>query len=77
VAVMIRLKRIGAKGKPQYKIIAIDKEKRRDGKPLEVIGFYDPINNSKTFVNKIAAENWIKKGAIPSLTVASIIKKFN
>lgn len=76
MAVVIRLTRRGAKKKPFYRIVAIDSRSPRDGEYLENVGTYDPLkktDNIKVDTEKALA--WIKKGATPSRTVASIFKK--
>ena len=68
--------RRGAKKKPFYRIVAADSRSPRDGKFLEMLGTYDPLkseNNIKIDAEKVAS--WIKKGAKPSETVASLLKK--
>ena len=68
--------RRGAKKKPFYRIVAADSRSPRDGKFLEMLGTYDPLksaNNIKIDSEKVAS--WIKKGAKPSETVASLLKK--
>jgi len=68
--------RRGAKKKPFYRIVAADSRSPRDGKFLEMLGTYDPLkseNNFKIDTEKVTA--WIKKGAKPSETVASLLKK--
>ncbi len=74
--VVLRLTRRGAKKKPFYRIVATDSRNPRDGRFLEVLGTYDPLkteNNIKVDADKAMA--WIKKGAQPSQTVASLLKK--
>ena len=74
--VRIRLRRDGAKNSPYYRIVVADQRSPRDGKFIELIGTYDPKlkeNNFKIDLEK--AEAWMKKGAQPSETVASFIKK--
>jgi small subunit ribosomal protein S16 len=76
MAVSIRLRREGAKNRPYYKIVVADSRSPRDGKFIEIIGTYDPKtpgNNSSLKVER--AEYWISKGAQPSDTVRSLIKK--
>jgi small subunit ribosomal protein S16 len=76
LAVVIRLTRRGAKKKPFYRIVAADCRCPRDGKILENVGTYDPMkkeNNITVDVDKASA--WLKKGAKPSATVASLLKK--
>ena len=76
MAVVLRMTRRGAKKKPFYRIVAADSRSPRDGKFLEMLGTYDPLkseNNLKIDFEKVAS--WIKKGAKPSETVASLLKK--
>ncbi len=76
MAVVLRMTRRGAKKKPFYRIVAADSRSPRDGKFLEMLGTYDPLkteNNIKVDAEKVTA--WIQKGAKPSDTVASLLKK--
>ena len=76
--VTIRLTRCGKKHRPFYRIIAIDKKKPRDSRYLDLLGHYDPMSDES--IIKIDLEKyheWIKKGAKPSQTVKSLIKKIN
>ena len=76
MAVVLRMTRRGAKKKPFYRIVVADSRSPRDGKFLEMLGTYDPLkseNNIKVDAEKVAS--WIKKGAKPSQTVASLLKK--
>jgi len=76
LAVVLRMTRRGAKKKPFYRIVAADSRSPRDGKFLEMLGTYDPLkseNNFKIDSEKVAS--WVKKGAKPSETVASLLKK--
>lgn len=74
--VSLRLTRKGTKDRPFYKIVAIDSRKRRDGRYIEQLGNYDPMQEGVNYtVDLEAADRWIKNGARPSVTVASIIKK--
>lgn len=76
MAVRIRLKRIGAKNSPVFRIVVADNRSPRDGKFLEEIGTYQPLKKDDNFnVNLERADYWIKNGAQPSETVASFIKK--
>ncbi len=75
MAVKLRLKRLGAKKKPVYRVVAIDSRTRRDGKEIEVVGFYDPHNNANTKINMELVSSWILKGAIPTETVKNLIEK--
>jgi small subunit ribosomal protein S16 len=76
VAVRIRLTRIGATKRPAYRVIAIDKRRSRDGRALEILGFYDPLTEPATVnldTDKINA--WIGKGAQPSETVVKLMRQ--
>ena len=76
MAVVIRLSRREAKKRPFYRVVATDSRAPRDGKFLEMLGTYDPLKAEDQF--KIDAEkvqSWIKKGALPSRTVTSLLKK--
>lgn len=74
--VVIRLRREGTKNRPFYRIVAADQRFRRDGRFLEILGTYDPMqgkDNAQVDVEK--ANAWIAKGAQPTETVRSILKK--
>jgi small subunit ribosomal protein S16 len=76
MAVSIRLRREGTKNRPYYKVVVADKRSPRDGKFIEIIGAYDPKksgHNSTLNIDRV--EHWISKGAQPSDTVRSLIKK--
>jgi small subunit ribosomal protein S16 len=76
MAVSIRLRREGTKNRPYYRVVVADSRSPRDGKFIEIIGAYDPKQtgqNSSFDVDR--AEYWISKGAQPSDTVRSLIKK--
>ena len=76
MAVAIRLTRQGSKDRPYYKIVVTDKRSRRDGRFIEQIGTYDPMKEGDNYeINLEKAEAWLAKGAQPSDTVSSIIKK--
>jgi small subunit ribosomal protein S16 len=76
MAVIIRLRRDGAKNSPYYRIVVADKHSPRDGKFLELIGTYDPKKKGDNSTIKLArADHWMKLGARPSDTVKSILKK--
>jgi len=62
MSVAIRLTRKGRKKKPFYRVIAIDRRARRDGRPIEDLGWYDPFSKA-SFLNKEAIEKWVKLGA--------------
>jgi small subunit ribosomal protein S16 len=76
MAVSIRLRREGTTNRPYYKVVVADSRSPRDGKFIEIIGTYDPKktgHNSTLKLDRI--EHWISKGAQPSDTVRSLIKK--
>jgi len=76
MAVKIRLKRVGAKNAPAYRIVVADSRSPRDGKFIEEIGSYAPLKKGDNFkIDLERAKYWISKGAQPSETVASFIKK--
>ena len=76
MAVIIRLRRDGAKNSPYYRIVVADKHSPRDGKFLELIGTYDPKKKGDNSTIKLdRAAHWMKLGALPSDTVKSILKK--
>ena len=75
MAVKLRLKRMGAKKRPFYRIVAADSHIKRDGEYIELIGTYEPINDSKVNIDEEVALKWLNRGAIPSDTVRSILSK--
>jgi small subunit ribosomal protein S16 len=76
MAVSIRLRREGAKNRPYYKVVVADKRSPRDGKFIEIIGTYDPKKpNDNSTLKLERAQYWIDRGAQPSDTVRSLIKK--
>lgn len=76
MAVRIRLKRMGAKKKPFYRIVVADSRFPRDGRFIEEIGYYNPTTRPTTFeVDREKAEMWLSRGARPSDTVRLIFEK--
>ena len=74
--VTMRLARIGSKKRPYYRIVVIDKRRARNGRFLEVLGNYNPIANPVQLeINSERAQYWLTKGAEPSETVLSILRK--
>jgi small subunit ribosomal protein S16 len=72
---MIRLARFGAKKKPTYRVVVIDKERARDSRSVEVVGFYNPISQPHVVTLKHdRIEYWMKNGAQPSETVTRLLK---
>ena len=76
MAVKIRLRRMGAKKAPFYRVIVADSRAPRDGKCIEEIGTYDPTKDPSEFhVNEELAKKWLATGAQPTETVARIFKQ--
>ena len=76
MAVSIRLRREGTKNRPYYRVVVTDSRSPRDGKFIEIIGTYDPKQTGQNSSFRVErAEYWISKGAQPSDTVRSLIKK--
>ena len=76
MAVKIRLKRMGAKKQPFYRIIVADSRSPRDGRFIEALGTYNPlINPAEIKINEEVALNWLSKGAEPTDTVKNILSK--
>ena len=74
----IRLRRMGAKKAPYYRIIVADSRSPRDGRCIEEIGTYDPLTEPATIaVDAEKAQQWIKNGAQPTDTVKALLKKAN
>ena len=78
MAVRIRLKRMGRKNRPFFRIGAFDAREERDGKHIEGLGYYNPLekdDDKKVVLNKERIEYWLSVGAKPTETVASFLKK--
>jgi small subunit ribosomal protein S16 len=76
MAVAIRLRREGALNRPYFKVVVADKRSPRDGKFIEIVGTYDPKKPGQNSILKLdRVEYWMSKGAQPSDTVRSLIKK--
>ena len=76
MAVKIRLRRMGAKKAPFYRIVVADSRYPRDGRFIEEIGYYDPTKNPSVIqVDKEKADKWIANGAQPTDTVKVLLKK--
>ena len=70
----LRLKRVGRKRAPSYRLVVMESSTRRDGRPVEEVGFYNPISKQSHFdVPQI--EKWLSYGAQPTETVANLLKK--
>ncbi|BHH83991.1 30S ribosomal protein S16 [Desulforhopalus sp. 52FAK] len=76
MAVRIRLTRLGRKKQPFYRIIVADSESKRDGKFLDILGTYDPLQDPVVIkIDNSKLQDWMGKGALPTTTVKSLIKK--
>jgi len=72
---MIRMARFGAKKKPTYRVVVIDKERARNSRSVEVVGLYNPVCQPPVVnLNRERIEYWIKNGAQPSDTVSRLLK---
>jgi small subunit ribosomal protein S16 len=79
VSVKIRLKRFGSKMRPFYRIVVMDSRRPRDGRTLEEIGLYHPIEvaDKQLVINEERAKDWLSKGAVPSDTVRGLLNLKN
>lgn len=79
MSVKIRLKRFGTKKRPYYRIVVTDSRNQRDGRSIEEVGLYHPIEveEKQIIVKEDRVRDWISKGAIPSDTVKRILNKIN
>ncbi len=74
---MIRLARFGAKKKPSYRVVVIEKERARDSRAIEVVGHYNPVSQPALVdLNHERIQYWIRNGAQPSETVNRLLKKY-
>ncbi len=72
----IRLRRMGAKRRPSYRIVIADSRSPRDGKFIEIIGLYDPLTDPATIrLNEERAQHWLSVGAQPTETVRNILRR--
>jgi len=72
----LRLKRIGRKGSPSYRLVIMESATRRDGRPIDEVGYYNPITKQSSF-DTAKIINWLKVGVKPTLTVFNLLKKSN
>jgi len=73
--VRLRLRRIGLKGQPTYRVVAADKESPRDGRFLEILGFYNPRTQPATIhMKEDRVFHWMKNGALPTESVGQVFK---
>ena len=79
MSVRIRLKRLGTKMRPYYRIVVMDSRKPRDGRALEEVGYYHPIsaNEQQVEIKEDRVREWLSKGAQPSATVRRLLNKQN
>ena len=76
MAVKIRLRRMGAKKAPFYRVVVADERSPRDGKFIDEIGYYNPLKNpAEVKIDEAKAQKWLNDGAQPTETVKSILKK--
>jgi len=76
MATKIRLRRMGAKKNPFYRVVVADSRSPRDGRFIEELGYYDPVQNPVNIsIDEEKALKWLKNGAQPSETVKTLLKK--
>ena len=76
MAVKIKLRRMGAKRQPSYRVVVADSRYPRDGRFIEEIGFYDPTKSPSVIrIDNEKAQQWLKNGAQPTDTVRALLKK--
>ncbi len=76
MAVKIRLKRVGTKKKPFYRVVAVDSRKKRDGEVLDWLGQYQPVVKTDQFVvDEARTLKWLNQGAQPTETIQRLLKK--
>ncbi len=76
MALKLRLTRMGSKKKPFYRIVAVDSASRRDGRALDYVGYYNPMTDpAEIKFDQDKVKSWMERGAQPSDTVRSLLKK--
>jgi small subunit ribosomal protein S16 len=76
MAVVIRMMRAGAKKRPFYRVVVADSRRQRDGRFVEILGYYDPMAKPYEFkINEAKVKDWIAEGAQPSEQAASLLRK--
>ncbi len=74
--IKLRLRRMGAKKRPSYRIVAADSRSPRDGRFIEAVGFYDPLTEPATVkLNEERVKHWLSVGAQPSDTVRNLLRR--
>jgi len=71
----LRLKRLGRKHAPSYRLVVIENKSKRDGQPIDEVGYYNPISKKYNF-NIIKIKKWLACGTKPTKTVFNLLKKF-
>ncbi|HOZ72948.1 MAG TPA: 30S ribosomal protein S16 [Spirochaetales bacterium] len=79
MSVKIRLKKFGAKRRPYYRIVVLDSRQPRDGKTIDELGIYHPVEKegAQLRIDEEKARAWLAKGALPTDTVRSLLNKQN
>ncbi|AXX64358.1 MAG: 30S ribosomal protein S16 [Lactobacillus sp.] len=75
MAVKIRMRRMGSKKRPFYRIVVADSRSPRDGRFIQEIGYYNPLRKEQFKLDEAAALDWLQKGAQPSDTVRNLLSK--
>ncbi|MFP4629573.1 MAG: 30S ribosomal protein S16 [Desulfohalobiaceae bacterium] len=76
MSLRLRLTRMGAKKRPFYRVVAVDSQKRRDGRALDYLGYYNPmVEPNEVRIDQEKVEFWMQRGAKPSETVRSLLRK--
>ena len=78
MALRIRLKRVGMKKQPSYRVVVMESSHTRDGRPIEEVGYYSPYRKDKPLhIDLEKVTSWVGKGAKPTEVVERLIKKLN
>jgi small subunit ribosomal protein S16 len=76
MAVVIRLSKMGKRGEGRYRVVVTEKRYRRDGEPIDTLGWYEKgVKSENKQIDKKKYDYWISKGALPSPTVEKIVSK--
>lgn len=76
MAVRIHLNRVGKKNAPLYRVVVADSRRRRDGKYIEKVGYYNPTRSSEFHLNVESIKRWVEKGAKLSSAVSALMKRY-
>ena len=74
MAAKIRLKRVGKRGQPSYRVVVMDEQSPRDSRVVEDLGFYNPLRE-EVQIDKVQALEWLKRGAQPTQTTRHLLSK--